>query len=149
MIAPILRHAGVLLLVVTGATGSFITPMPALALPRRCAGSVRCAGSHSCTGIRMRMSADAMPELSTDDQVAAITAVGEATAVLPVVSTLVFVFALESLFQSEFVSAVSLADQAVLILLSMAAALSLYTTTFSVLECALPATRTLPRTHLT
>ena len=33
---------------------------------------------------------------------AAITAVGEATAVLPVVSTLVFVFALESLFQSEF-----------------------------------------------
>jgi len=134
----IAHNAGVLLLVVTGATGSFITPMPALALPRRCAGSVRCAGSHSCT----RMSADAMPALSTDDQVAAITAVGEATAVLPVVSTLVFVFALESLFQSEFASAGSLADQAVLILLSMAAALSLYTTTFSVLECALPVTRT-------
>ena len=61
-----------------------------------------------------------------------------------------FVFALESLFQSEFVSGVSLADQAVLILLSMAVALSLYTATFSVLECALPVTLAPEtRTHLT
>ena len=83
---------------------------------------------------------------SAPDPGVAITAVGEATAVLPVVSTLIFVFAMESIFQSNFDIAANPADIAVLILLSMAAALSLYTTTFSVLECELRHSRFCSRT---
>ena len=55
------------------------------------------------------------------------TAVGEATAILPVVSTLVFGFAVEELLKSE-------QNRAVLMPIGISASLSLFTTTFSVLE---------------
>ena len=104
-----------------------------------------CASSHSRCAARMtRISAG-----STQDQTAQDKARSKsepATAVLPVVSTLVFVFAMESIFQSNFDIAANPADIAVLILLSMAAALSLYTTTFSVLECELRHSRFCSRT---
>ena len=115
-----------------------------------------CASSHSRCAARMtRISAgstqdqtaqDKARSKSAPDPAVAITAVGEATAVLPVVSTLIFVFAMESIFQSNFDIAANPADIAVLILLSMAAALSLYTTTFSVLECELRHSRFCSRT---
>ena len=55
--------------------------------------------------------------------------VGEATAVLPVVSTLAFGFA-----AAELLSQSAAAHASVLILLALSASLSMYTTTYSVLE---------------
>ena len=55
--------------------------------------------------------------------------VGEATAVLPVVSTLSFGFA-----AAELLSQSAAAHTSVLILLALSASLSMYTTTYSVLE---------------
>ena len=58
-------------------------------------------------------------------------AIGEATAVLPVVSTLVFGFAIAEILDHQNDDGKS---KPVLCLLALSASLSLYTTTFSVLE---------------
>ena len=87
-------------------------------------------------------------EIASDGSHALITstiAIGEATAILPVVSTLVFVFALTACFETTLrahsdLKNVKTTDKVAMVFDALSAALSLYATTYSVLEfyCAPP-----------
>ena len=70
--------------------------------------------------------------------ITSISAIGEATAEHPVVSTLVFCFAIEQLFDGASSQSGKSGETSwhvlTLVLLATSAALSLYTTTYSVLE---------------
>jgi hypothetical protein len=88
------------------------------------------SGGKSSSAIRLP-SAAVRHEDVDHPLVVSAKAIGEATAVLPVVSTLVFGFAITELLDAEAQAA---AHPVVLLLLTLSACFSLYTTTFSILE---------------
>ena len=104
--------------------------------PAPIAGDEAQPGGDDVAKHQLRRSSRSGPKAVVTDQgthalITSATAIGEATAILPVVSTLVFGFAVTELLAQ---SRGSEQNRAVLLILGISASLSLFTTTFSVLE---------------